>query len=1132
LETVPLQEIADNIRSAALKIQKIEEFAQYSAKLEKIAAETRAPLLVMVMGEFSTGKSTFINALMGQEVTVVNDTPTTAVITKLCYGNTNRIEIYFNDGHRELHELQDLSVITAESGKEHEDMHREIDHVEVAMPIPFLKEINIIDSPGLNADKKAHMEATKKYMDKADSTFWMFSADATGKQTELQAIKELSPRLKPIAIVNKIDEIDEEEESIDEVLHAIRGILKNSVSRVIGVSARWALQGKLEGKDDLLISSNFAAVDAILQSQASTGQRNVYKMNSLLEAMADILMHIGKDCDGKLMLMESERNKDYDNYIRIKAAVSSIQQIISHTVGLFIKQVMDLCTTENFPAQIFCDVALYYGYGITQNKAQAVNLLESLPETGNNLNEYILYEYYDHTDENEKKFYWVRRLARHGDIKAMQVLGNAFLNGIGVQKNAAEAVKWYRKAAEQGDAEAQDHLGTCYRKGIGVQQDAGEAVKWYRKAAEQGNAAAQNVLGYCCDGGEGTQQDVTEAAKWYRKAAEQGYAVAQTNLGTCYRKGEGVQQDAAEAVKWYRKAAEQGEATAQTNLGNCYRMGTGVPMDSVEAVKWYRKAAEQGEAIAQINLGSCYEKGIGVQPYAVEAVKWYRKAAEQGNAKAQTSLGECYGKGAGVQKDLVEATSWYRKAAEQGDATAQEHLGNRYCMGIGAQKDLAEAVKWYRKAAEQGNAAAQTSLGYCYHKGEGVQKNIAEAAKWYRKAAEQGEATAQTNLGYCYDGGEGVQQDAVEAVKWYRKAAEQGSVEAQTNLGSCYEKGIGVQADAVEAVKWYRKAADQGSTEAQKRLGNQYYILGNQHYRDYMAIGVQEDAGEAVKWYRKAADQGDAAAQNNLGVCYAQGTGIQQDAVEAVKWYRKAAEQGNANAQNNIGSCYYNGTGVQEDAGEAVTWYRKAAYQGDEAAQNNLNIYRQKSKRRNKIIVIGMVIFGFAAIIGMVMNYTQQEKIILPGINKVVKTETQINNDPTQKNLLTKKQMTQNALKNYINLKNQYDNEITSLADDVNAYVAKYDGFSTDEGLIARAQGLESRIIATKNDVSRATIPNQTVKFKLIEVLGLEATRAHGLYVGMRASQHGGSYSPGFKSGTAAAYKFDDANAELTKLLQ
>lgn len=61
-------------------------------------------------------------------------------------------------------------------------------------------------------------------------------------------------------------------------------------------------------------------------------------------------------------------------------------------------------------------------------------------------------------------------------------------------KNYTEAAEWYRKAAEQGNAEAQYSLGDCYMAGIGVTKDATEAVKWFHKAAEQGNKIAIEAL--------------------------------------------------------------------------------------------------------------------------------------------------------------------------------------------------------------------------------------------------------------------------------------------------------------------------------------------------------------------------------------------------------------------------------------------------------------------------------------------------------------------------------------------------------------------------------------------------------------------------------------------------------------
>lgn len=74
--------------------------------------------------------------------------------------------------------------------------------------------------------------------------------------------------------------------------------------------------------------------------------------------------------------------------------------------------------------------------------------------------------------------------------------GVAYVNGEGVQKDAAQGVAWIRKAAEQGLAQAQFNLGVFYYSGQGVPQDSAQALVWYRKAAEQGYANAQFNLGW------------------------------------------------------------------------------------------------------------------------------------------------------------------------------------------------------------------------------------------------------------------------------------------------------------------------------------------------------------------------------------------------------------------------------------------------------------------------------------------------------------------------------------------------------------------------------------------------------------------------------------------------------------
>ena len=117
-------------------------------------------------------------------------------------------------------------------------------------------------------------------------------------------------------------------------------------------------------------------------------------------------------------------------------------------------------------------------------------------------------------------------------------------------------VLWYRKSAEEGYAPGQCNLAVCYLNGNGVERDAAAAVRWLEKAAAQGNARAQSILGDLCRDGEGTEMDAARAFQLYTQAAEQGYPPAQCALGYCYEVGSGTAEDKTKAVEWYEKAAD------------------------------------------------------------------------------------------------------------------------------------------------------------------------------------------------------------------------------------------------------------------------------------------------------------------------------------------------------------------------------------------------------------------------------------------------------------------------------------------------------------------------------------------------------------------------------------------------
>lgn len=176
-------------------------------------------------------------------------------------------------------------------------------------------------------------------------------------------------------------------------------------------------------------------------------------------------------------------------------------------------------------------------------------------------------------------------------------------NGIGVTRNAEDALFWFNRAAELGDADAQRILGLIHRKGGTGPRNDELAAKWFAAAAQQGNETAQFEFGLALLEGRGVPVDLIAAVFWLEKASNQGLAIAQYELGVAYAFGKGVSEDQREALRLLKKAAGQDEAVAQFTIGLAYEYGRlRLAKNLGEAERWYRMAAEQGFERAQEKL--------------------------------------------------------------------------------------------------------------------------------------------------------------------------------------------------------------------------------------------------------------------------------------------------------------------------------------------------------------------------------------------------------------------------------------------------------------------------------------------------------------------------------------------------
>ncbi|MBA3542680.1 MAG: dynamin family protein, partial [Deltaproteobacteria bacterium] len=201
------------------------------------------PLLVTVMGEFSSGKSSFVNAFIGADVAPTGITPTTATINVVRYGRERGGRIVTRDGTTlelawdEL--MTHLRALTP-------DAARAIDRVEILVPLPQLEKINIVDTPGLNSIQPEHEATARAFIARADAIVWVFTASQGGKASEKKALRSIRDEGKRVlGVLNKADQLSPAETG--EVTTFITAELDELVETIVPVSARAALAWKKAG---------------------------------------------------------------------------------------------------------------------------------------------------------------------------------------------------------------------------------------------------------------------------------------------------------------------------------------------------------------------------------------------------------------------------------------------------------------------------------------------------------------------------------------------------------------------------------------------------------------------------------------------------------------------------------------------------------------------------------------------------------------------------------------------------------------------------------------------------------------------------------------------------------------------
>lgn len=282
--------------------------------LQNMLKDVREPLLFVVVGEVKAGKSSLLNALFGQEFCKVDVLPA-----------TDRVYI-FKHGPRE--QTVDVSAQVTERYQ----------------PIAFLKDFNIVDTPGTNTMVAEHQAITENFIPRADLVLFVFSVVNPWGASAWELLRFVNQKwLKNIIFVLQQADLRDPAE-----IKVIEQHLRETANQKLGfappifaVSARKAFLSRTTGidKERLWKESEFAALEKHINLMVDQSRHGLPKLMTACQTATVILSDSAKRVRNILETIV----RDEEQLTRLEGILASRKEQTLRQVGGFLRGIEQAC---------------------------------------------------------------------------------------------------------------------------------------------------------------------------------------------------------------------------------------------------------------------------------------------------------------------------------------------------------------------------------------------------------------------------------------------------------------------------------------------------------------------------------------------------------------------------------------------------------------------------------------------------------------------------------------------------------------------------------------------------------------------------------------------------------------------
>jgi len=229
----PLTELAGVAESLGA-----EEVARDAASVARRVAE--GLFYVACIGQFKRGKSTLLNALIGDDLLPTGVIPVTAVITIVRYGPIPRAVVRFLDGTERGIDRRSIAEYIAE--EQNPGNRKQVQVIEVEMPSPMLSSgMCLVDTPGLGSVFETNTETTRQFLPHIDAALIVLGADPPISGEEAAVAAQIAQQVPDLLFVlNKADRLAEGD--VAQAVAFCERVLRTRLNRTIEMFTVSALE--------------------------------------------------------------------------------------------------------------------------------------------------------------------------------------------------------------------------------------------------------------------------------------------------------------------------------------------------------------------------------------------------------------------------------------------------------------------------------------------------------------------------------------------------------------------------------------------------------------------------------------------------------------------------------------------------------------------------------------------------------------------------------------------------------------------------------------------------------------------------------------------------------------------------